>query len=350
MPTNTPTKRPTQADVARAAGVSRATVSYVVNGLANSQVSISPATYQRVQAAITKLAYHPDARAQSLRSGGATHTIGLLLPDLHNPFYWKIASGVEQEAQNAGFDLLLFSTSLNAEREEHTLRALSRRQIDGLILNLTFPGRISEALKLLARRHNPVVILGQPIPNLDAVIVNPGYQTYAHELMAHLFALGHRRIGFIYGLVNPEIDAGRLNAYRKALQDFGLPVDETLIDHCGATLADGYRAAHRLLARKPRPTALVSINDLLAIGALRAIDEWGFSVPRDLSLVGFDDIDVAAYLQPPLTTVHYDANAVGREAVKLILARLKDPERSVQMIQIPTRLMLRASTGPVLES
>lgn len=345
-----PTKRPTQADVARAAGVSRATVSYVVNGLANSQVSISPTTHQRVQAAVTKLGYHPDARAQSLRSGGVTNTIGLLLPDMHNPFYWKIASGVEQEAQNAGFDLLLFSTSLNAEREEHTVRALARRQIDGLILNLTFPSRIDEALKQLARRHNPVVILGKPIPNLDAVAVKPGYQEQAHEIMAHLFALGHRRIGFIYGLVNPEIDAGRLDAYCEALRDFGLPVDETLVDHCGATLADGYRAAQRLLARKPRPTALVSLNDLLAIGALRAINEQGFTVPRDLSIVGFDDIDMAAYLQPPLTTVHYDANAVGHEAVKLILARLKEPERPVQIIQIPTRLMLRASTGPVLES
>ncbi|MCX6049276.1 MAG: LacI family DNA-binding transcriptional regulator [Chloroflexi bacterium] len=345
-----PTKRPTQADVARAAGVSRATVSYVVNGLANSQVSISRTTYQRVQAAITELEYHPDARAQSLRSGGATNTIGLLLPDMHNPFYWKIASGVEQEAQNAGFDLLLFSTSLNAEREEHTLRALARRQIDGLILNLTFPGRISEALKLLARRHNPVVILGKPVPNLDAVEVKPGYQEHAHEIMAHLFALGHRRIGFIYGLVNQEIDAGRLNAYREALQMFGLPMDETLVDRCGATLADGYRAAHRLLACKPRPTALISLNDLLAIGALRAIHEQGFTVPRDLSIVGFDNIDMAAYLHPPLTTVHYDANAVGHEAVKLILARLKEPERPVQVIQIPTHLMLRASTGPVLES
>jgi len=343
-----PTKRPTQADVARAAGVSRSTVSYVVNGLANSQVSISPATSQRVQAVIATLGYQPDVRAQSLRSGGVTNTIGLLLPDLHNPFYWKIAAGVEQEAQKAGFNLLLFSTSLNAEREEQTLRALARRQIDGLILNLTFPDRINEALKLLARRRQPVVILGKPSPGLDAVEVKPGYQEHASEIMAHLFSQGHRCIGLIYGVVNPEIDGGRLDAYRAARQNFGLPLDEALIDRCGATLADGYQAAQRLLAHQPQPTAIVVINDLLAIGALRAIDEKGFTVPHDISLVGFDDIDMAAYLHPPLTTVHYDADAAGRAAVKLILTRLAEPERPAQIIQIPTRLVIRSSTGPVL--
>jgi LacI family transcriptional regulator len=340
------TKRPTQLDVARIAGVSRATVSYVINGLADGRVSISMETRQRVLDAIHKLGYHPDARAQSLRTGGTTNTIGLLVPDMHNPYYWKFASGVEQEAERAGFDLVLFSSSLNAQREEHTLRALSRRQVDGLILSLTFPSHIAEALKLLARRRSPVVTLGSAFPNIDAVLVRPGYRENARQMMAHLYQLGHRQIGFIYGLVNPEIDGGRLAAYREALHEFGLPADETLIDRCGATLDDGYQAAHRLLQRAPRPTAIVTINDLLAIGALRAIDERGLAAPGDISIAGFDDIDMAAYLNPPLTTVHYDAGAVGREAVKLILRRLQDPGRAAEVISIPTRLLIRSSTGP----
>jgi LacI family transcriptional regulator len=339
-------KRPTQLDVARVAGVSRATVSYVINGLADGRVSISIETRQRVLDAIRQLGYHPDARAQSLRMGGATNSIGLLVPDMHNPYYWKIASGVEQEAEKAGFDLVLFSTSLNAQREGHTLRALSRRQVDGLILSLTFPGQITEALKLLARRHSPVVTLGNVYPNIDAVVVQPGYHENARQMMAHLYALGHRRIGFIYGLVNPEIDGGRLAAYREALQEFCLPEDEKLIDRCGATLNDGYQAAHRLLRRTPAPTAIVTINDLLAIGALRAISERGLATPRDISVAGFDDIDMAAYLNPPLTTVQFDADAVGREAVKLILQRLQDPDREAEVVFIPTRLLIRSSTGP----
>lgn len=339
-------KRPTQADVARTAGVSRATVSYVVNGLANGRVAISPETLQRVQDAVTALGYQPDVRAQALRSGGTTNTIGLLVPDMHNPYYWKIASGVEQEAQKAGFDLVLFTTSLDRAREEHTLRALSRRQIDGLILSLTFPNRISEALRQLARRRQPVVILERSFTGLDMVQITPGYAELARQVMEHLFNLGHRTIGLIYGLVNPEIDSGRLIAYRTALQNFGLPVDERLIDRCGATLEDGYQAAHRLLQRVPQPTAIVALNDLLAMGALRAAGELSLAVPGDLSLVGFDDIDMAAYFNPPLTTAQYDADAVGRAAVKLILARLREPDRPAQTIQIPTRLMLRSSTGP----
>jgi len=339
-------KRPTQADVARVAGVSRATVSYVINDSAHGRVSLSDETQQRVRDAIQRLGYHPDVRAQSLRAGGVTHTLGLLLPDLHNPFYWKIAAGVEQEAQEAGYDLLLFSTGLNAAREEETLRALSTRQIDGLILNVTFPQRMRRALRPIVERGDPVVLLGDTIPNIDAVQAKPGYREYAQRVMAHLFELGHRRIGMIYGVVNPEMDSGRLDAYCDALRTFGLPVHKALIDRCGATLADGYQAARRLLQHTPQPTAIITINDLLAIGALRAIHEQGLSVPEQISLVGFDDIDLAAYLTPPLTTVQYDAAAVGRAAVKLLLARLDEPTRAPQVVRIPTRLILRASTGP----
>jgi LacI family transcriptional regulator len=339
-------KRPTQLDVARAAGVSRATVSYVVNGLADGRVSISPETNARVLAAIQALGYQPDARAQALRSGGATHAIGLLLPDMHNPYYWKIASSVEREAQRAGFDLLLFSTALDAAREEYTLRALSRRRVDGLILNLTNPSRVSETLKQLERRRNPVVTLGMAFPNIDAVLIRPGYRENAQLMMQHLFALGHGRIGLIYGVVNPEIDSGRLAAYEEALRTAGLPVVDTLVDRCGATLEDGYGAAQRLLRQSPRPTAIITINDLLAIGALRAIHEAGLQVPDDISLCGFDDIDMAAYLNPPLTTVQYDADAVGRAAVQLLLQRLQEPERPAAQIHIPTHLLLRGSTGP----
>jgi LacI family transcriptional regulator len=340
------TKRPTQLDVARAAGVSRATVSYVVNGLTDSGVSISPETHERVLRAIRELGYQPDARAQSLRSGGTTNTIGLLLPDMHNPYYWKIASSVEREAQRAGFDLVLFSTALDAEREEYTLRALSRRRVDGLIMNLTAPSRISETLTMLARRRNPLVTLGMAFPNIDAVLNRPGYREHARQLMHHLFALGHQRIGLIYGVVNPEIDGGRLAAYENALREVGLPMDDALVDRCGATLEDGYGAAHRLLQQPMRPTALIMINDLLAIGALRAIHEAGLRVPDDISLVGFDDIDMAAYLNPPLTTVKFDADTVGREAVRLILQRIQEPEREAEQVSIPTQVLLRASTGP----
>lgn len=350
-----PKKRPTQADVARVAGVSRATVSYVLNGVADSRVLLTAETRARVLAAIQQLDYQPDARAQALRSGGATKTIGLLLPDLHNPYYWKVAAGVEQEAQKAGFDLALYSTALNAEREQRTLQALAQRRIDGLILHLTFPQQVSATLELFARRRHPLVILNEPVVTvdrsalkLDTVALKPGYRENARQMMHHLFALGHHQIGFIYGVATPTIDSGRLDAYREALVDVGLVVDESLIVHCGLTLADGYQAAVTLLQHTPRPTALVAINDLLAMGALRALGERGLAVPQAISLAGFDDIDMAAYLNPPLTTVQYDADAVGRAAVRLILQRLQAPEQPAQTVYIPTHFLIRASTGPAL--
>lgn len=350
---NVPKKRPTQADVARVAGVSRATVSYVLNGADDGRVSLTAETRERVLAAIQQLDYQPDARAQALRSGGVTKTIGLLLPDLHNPYYWKVAAGVEQEAQKAGFDLALYSTALNAEREQRTLQALAQRRIDGLILHLTFPQAVVATLELFARRRHPLVILNDPVValdhallKLDAVALQPGYRENARQMMHHLFALGHQRIGFIYGVATPTIDSGRLYAYRQALLDYGLTVDEALIVCCGITLEDGYQAALTLIQRTPRPTAIVAINDLLAMGALRAFGEKGLTVPRDISLAGFDDIDMAAYLNPPLTTVQYDADAVGRAAVRLILQRLQAPEQPSRISYIPTHLLIRGSTGP----
>ncbi|MBX3010395.1 MAG: LacI family DNA-binding transcriptional regulator [Caldilineaceae bacterium] len=346
-------KRPTQADVARLAGVSRATVSYVVNGVDTGRVTLTAETRQRVLAAIQQLGYQPDARAQALRSGGIAKTIGLLLPDLHNPYYWKVAAGVEREAQQAGFDLALYSTALNAEREAHTLQALLQRRIDGLILHLTFPQSARTLLEAFTQRGNPVVILHELLPDfqaalakLDTVVLKPSYRESAHQLMHHLFSLGHRRIGFLYGVATPAIDSGRLLAYQEALQAMGIAVEDRLIARCGITLADGYQATQRLLQQQPRPTAIVAINDLLAIGALRAIVECGLRVPTDVSLTGFDDIEMAAYLNPPLTTVQYDAIAVGRAAVKLILQRLDEPMRPVQVCYLPTRLLIRQSTGP----
>jgi LacI family transcriptional regulator len=158
--------------------------------------------------------------------------------------------------------------------------------------------------------------------------------------------LGHRRIGLFYGVAIPELARDRLGAYRRALQEAGLPLSEELIEYCGPTLADGYKAAARLLDRPPRPTALLAVNDLLAVGVLRLLADRGLRVPEDVSVAGFDDIDVASYLVPPLTTVRVNAEEVGRTAGRLIFERMNDPERPLQSIRIPAELVKRTSTGP----
>ncbi len=345
-------KRPTQVDVARIAGVSRATVSYVMNDQASGKVAISEETRQRVLSAIEELGYVPDARAQALRSG-STKTIGLIIPDIHNPHFWETADGVEQEAYTAGYHMLLSSIAPEDKFAEDAFRNLSQRRIDGLIMVPSFIYHSEDAqktLRYLLKRRLPIVgmmadrgRLGDTIM-IDRVVSD--YRDTTIEIMNHLISLQHRRIGFIYGIAVPDLGTDRLFAYRERLEAAGLTYDPSLIVECGPTIEDSYQATRRLLESPSRPTALLAVNDLLAIGALRAINDLNLSVPRDISLIGYDDIPIAKYLVPRLSTASKNGKEMGREATRLLLARLQDPDRPRQEVRMPARLILRESTGP----
>jgi LacI family transcriptional regulator len=343
-------KRPTQVDVARLAGVSRATVSYVLNGQTDGRVPISEETRQRVLEAIATLDYVPDARAQALRSG-STKTIGLIIPDIHNPHFWEVADGVEQEATAAGYHILLSSIPPETEHAEDIFKDLSQRRIDGLIMVPSFIYQSEGAQNTLAslrKRRVPIVgIMAEHSGahyNIDRVISD--YRDTTLEVMAHLLALGHRRIGFIFGIDVPDLGNDRLLAYRESLQAANLPLDPELLVRCGSAMEDSYRAARQLLELPDRPTALLAINDLLAIGALRAISDLELKVPQDVSVFGYDDIPLAKYLVPRLSTASKNGETMGREATRLLLARLQDPDRPRQEVRLPARLIFRESTGP----
>lgn len=333
-------------DVARLAGVSRATVSYVLNGQANGRVPDE--TQQRVLDAIAELGYEPDARAQALRSGD-THTIGLIVPDIRNPHFWEHAEGVTQEARASGYHLLLSDTALDSEYARDIFKDLSRRRIDGLIIMGGFIDQSEEAkniLTMLLKRRLPIVELIDHDVDYQVDFVGSDYRAATEEVMSYLLSLQHRRIGMIYGVATPELAADRLQPYQDMLQAAGLPVDQELIARCGPTIEEGYRAALQLLNIPERPTAVIAINDLLAVGVLRAASDLGLNVPLDLSVVGYDDIHVADYLVPRLTTVSKNAVRVGREAVRQLLARIADPDLPYQKLSIPPRLIIRESTGP----
>lgn len=339
-------KRPTQVDVARLAGVSRATVSYVVNGQADGRIPISQETRDRVLEAVKKLGYEPDARAQALRSG-STKTIGAIIPDIRNPHFWEYADGMDKEARAAGYRLLLSSTSLSKKNEKDTLRDLAQRRIDGLILQGSFAtetGKTNKSLSQLISRRFPVVKIGEPTGTMDSVWSD--YYSVTKEIMAYLLSLQHRRIGLIYGVKRPIVAEDRLVPYQECLKAAGLPVKPELIAQCGPTIEDAYQAALKLLQHSSRPTALIAINDILAIGVLRAAADLGLQIPADLSLVSYDNIPIAKYLVPRLTTVSKDAVKFGQEAVRLLLARIKQPNRPVQKVDMPIRLIVRESTGP----
>ncbi len=348
-------KRPTQQDVAKLAGVSRATVSYVQNGLTNGRVLISEETHKKVVDAIEELGYVPDASAQALRTGN-TKNIGLIIPEMDNPHFWEHADGVEKEALASGYRLLLSSMELNIEYGEDIFKDLSRQRIDGLILMgplINRSEKIQKTLLKFQKRRLPIVEITDNI-NLNHHLdrVSSDYYLATKEVMAHLLSLGHRQIGFVHGVQEPLVPlvAGdRLLPYKESLLAAGLPVEDDLILRCGATIEDGYQAAEKLLQYPKKPTALIAINDLLAIGVMRAAVDLGLKIPQDVSIVGYDDIPFAKYMVPRLTTVSRDAVSLGREAVKLLLARIQDPDRPQQTINLSTRVIIRESTGPVSE-
>ena len=336
--------RPTQVDVARLAGVSRATVSYVLNGVSEGRVPISDETRQRVLEAIVELGYEPDARAQALRSG-STKTIALIIPDLRNPHFCEYATGIEEAARAAGYHLLLSSTTMNDEYAVEIFKDLARRRFDGLIIASSFILEAEEAqaiLKQVRERGLPVVEMDE---NYGVDSVYADYHETTKEVMSYLLSFGHRRIGLIYGVGGHELGEDRLHPYQAALKAAGIPVQKELIVDCGPAIEDGYQAALKLLKLPSRPTAIIAINDLLAISAVRAAADLGLRVPADLSLVGYDDIPMANYLMPRLTTVTKDALFLGKKAFEMVLARIQNPDLPRQKFHSPARLILRESTA-----
>ena len=338
--------QPTQADVAQYAGVSRATVSYVLNGNVRRSSPISDETQQRVLEAIKELGYEPDARAQAFRSG-STNTIVLMIPDLRNPHFGEYATGVEEAARAAGYHLLLSNTTLNDEYAVEVFKDLSRRRFDGLIITGSFILKSAEAQTILARirkRSLPIVEMNE-FYGVDSV--SSDYREATKEVISYLLSLGHRHIGFVYGVDDYELGLDRLEPYQESLEMAGITVEPSSIVECGSTIEDGYQAALKLLKLPHRPTAIIAINDLLALSTIRAAVDLGLHVPDDLSVVGFDDIPMANYQLPRLTTVTKDAYTAGKKAFEMLQARMQNSDLPRQVFHIPAKLIIRESTRPV---
>lgn len=335
--------RPTQLDVARKAGVSRSTVSYVLNDETKLKIQISDETRQRVRDAIAELGYEPDARAQSLRSG-STNIVGVIIPAIQNPFFWQMLSGISDGLQEAGYSLHLTHHPLDLQQEASTIRALTRQPVDGFILLAAAKYLLPRLTDYLRKSGRPLVEITSAKAEFDHVV--HAYNSGTRALMAHLLELGHRRIGFVYGIAREVQGFDRLLTYREALENAGLAVDKSLEAHFGETLDEAYRAAYTMLDRPDRPTALLVINDMLAVAVIRAAADLGLSIPDDLSVASFDDIPSASYTVPRLTTVSGKAEESGRDAVRLLLNRFAEPDLPQQVTTVKVELIIRESTGP----
>jgi len=332
----TPREATTIKDVARELGVSVATVS---RALSRPEL-LKPETRERVMAAVRRLGYRPNVLARGLRRG---HTRALLavVPTL-SPFFLEIFAGAEEVARQADFALLLGYSNRDPEKEKACFDQVASGQADGIIL-LTgaMPSDYAQGRYALP----PLVTVLERVPNQNVPVVRTDHRAGAAEATRHLIALGHRRIAHIAGTRTLPSSARRLAGYRETLAEADLPQLSELFGQGDFRMESGADAMRGFLALADPPTAVLCANDEMAFGAIRAAREAGLRVPQDLSVVGFDDLSIAEYFTPPLTTVHIPRHELGRQAAHALIEHLAGREVPSDRV-LPTRLVLRQSTAP----
>jgi len=334
-------------DVAKDARVSIATVSHVVNGTRH----VSDKLTERVQESMAKLDYHPDRVARSLRTQ-RTHSIGLIVSDISNPFFSVLVRGAEDAAAEREYSLIISNTDEDLEKERLYVNVLRQRRIDGMLIAPT--GKIDEDLQFLTTSGIPFIFVDRKIDGVRATAVLSDNIQGAHAATEHLVRLGHQRIGIILGLEGVSNSEERYLGYQKALSDAGLPEPTDLVVRGDLRISGGIRACHELLGRTSPPTAIFSLNNMTAIGVLCAVRERGLQYPDDISLISFDSpwwMD--RVLPTSLTYVRQDPYEIGRQAMQRLIAQVESPalegdQFPVDIVRVPTELVLGASVCNLL--
>lgn len=327
-------------DIASLAGVSIATVSRVLNG----RPDVSPATRDLVLQHIRNLGYVSNRNARALASG-RTGLIGLTVPYMHSGFFAAIISGASEALFERDARLVLCPTLHQHDREVTVLERLMHGTTDGTLLIL--PSETKAELRQLQQRGAPFVVIDPSHPLDEGIpVVAAANWSGARVATEHLISLGHRRIGLITGTRDGCASVDRTAGYYSALLAASLPMSPELVREGNFCLEGGTEAAEALLNLPDPPTAIFALNDNMAIGVLRTAHERGLQVPRDLSVVGFDDIDIASVAIPPLTTVAQPLQEMGRLAVTLLYRQIDGQALEAQRVELSTRLVVRDSTAP----
>lgn len=323
-------------EVARRAGVSLGTVSRVIN----NNPSVAPGLRERVEAVIRELDYRPNTLARGLRSQ-RTHTLGLVIPDVTNPFFSELVREIEQAAGRKGYSLILGNSGESRSSEQLYLGMLADRRVDGLII---VPGAGTRSIS--PPRDIPIVIVDRPLPRYP--VVASDHRNGAEQAVSRLIELGHRRIACIAGPPRLIVASERYQGYLQVMRRHVQPPDlenHGWVESANFEYEGGYRAARRLLEASPRPTAVFASSDQHAIGALRAARDAGLEVPRDLSIIGFDDIPLASLVTPRLSTVAQPIAAISERAVAMVL-QIHGGECIVGRERFKTVLKIRESCSP----
>ncbi|MBK8021537.1 MAG: LacI family DNA-binding transcriptional regulator [Chloroflexi bacterium] len=313
-------------DIAREAQVSVATVSRILTGSA----PVNPETKEKVEAVLQKYAFRPNRAARNLSYQRST-MIGVILPDITNPFFSTLFAEMQRHAIARDYSLLLFNAMNNLALESDGLAYLSRHQVDGLIF---LGGRVNEVTPPLEYQKEiaavsskvPTVIVNGSMPNISAVTICTDEQSGIAQVVDYLAGLGHRRIAFLGGSDHITVTRNRQHAFREEVARLGLTVHDHWLITDGFSIESGEKAMEALLEVPDQPTAVIAINDLVALGILKAARRHHIDVPRDLSLVGFDDVYLTSVSSPELTSVSHNYEAFGRVIVETIIKRIKSEE------------------------
>jgi len=325
-------------DIAKHLELSVSTVSRALNGYGD----VASKTRQRVFDAARELGYYPSSTARNLRRG-RTDKIGLLINTsitYMSQYLSEVFPGATIAAEKQGYNLVFYTAGVN--RPDELMRVCRAREVDGVIL--LWAGEIENAIAFLQKEGLPFVLFDGRVDDPNVSYIAADNLAGALSLMRHLLELGHRRIGFT---ARPELGAtssDRLAGYRQALEEAGIPVDESLIISTVIEPRSGYYAANDLLNLAKPPTAIFAIHDTVAVDAFQAVTERGLRVPEDVAIAGFDGFLSSLTTQPPLTTVKLPLSEMGQLAVETLLAQASDPSRPPTRIKMPVRLLVRQST------
>lgn len=333
-------RRVTIRDVARASGVSYATVSRVLTGYE----FVKETTRNRVMEAAEQLGYVANLSARSL-AGGRSRIIGLIVPNLDNGYVGAITQGIDRELARANYDLMLYTSHRQPGKESFYVGTLANGLTDGLLLVAPLvPATYLEALR---EQNFPYVLIDQADVSENSNVVEATNWQGAYEATRYLNQLGHTRIAFITGSLAVRSAVDRLRGYKAALADCNIPVTEALIIEGDYQQQTGYEVTKSLLQNvDPPPTAIFASNDLSAFGAMDAAREHGYRIPDDISIIGFDDVPQASFVYPKLTTVRQPLEQMGHVAVKMLLEHIEDQSNPPQRVALATQLVIRDSCGP----
>ncbi|MBZ0283999.1 MAG: LacI family transcriptional regulator [Anaerolineae bacterium] len=326
-------------DVAKYAKVSRATVSRVLNQ--NSKVDAK--LRARVLDAITALGYQPNRAARRLRAQ-SSNVIGLVISDIQNPYFLSVTRGVEDAASAQQMSLILCNSDENPDKERMYLQVMEAERVAGLIIVPAHSDN-SQDLNHLKKAGIPIILLDRAVKDVQVDTIRVDNERGSYEAVNHLIGLGYRRIATITGSLQLTTGQERYQGYRTALQAAGMPLNEALVKFGDFKTESGYQLAQELMNATEPPDAIFVANNLMSLGALRALLEQNIRVPENVALVGFDDLPWSGELYSPLTAVSQPTYELGQEAVNLLLRRLANPKAPYLTVVLQPHLIVRASCG-----